>query len=64
MPFNKSYANLKKSFNLIEPKDETTLDDPDKNLENKQSEVFSQCLHQNNFKVVNLMSCKWSNDMI
>ena len=64
MSFNKSYTKHKKSFNLIKPKDETTLDDPDKNLENKQSEVFSQCLHQSNFKVVNLMSCKWSNDMI
>ena len=40
------------------------IDDPDKNLLNKRSEVISQCRHRNKFKLVNLMSCKTPNDII
>ena len=32
------------------------IDDPDKNMLNKRSEVISQCRHRNKFKLVNLMS--------
>ena len=107
--FKKRYANHKKSFNLINSKNDTTLsveywtlkqkqqtprltweikgqykaynptlkkcnlclneklaiiDDPDKNLLNKRSEVISQCRHRNKFKLVNLTSRKTPNDVI
>ena len=107
--FKKRYANHKKSFRLINSKNDTTLsieywilkqkqqaprltweikgqykaynptlkkcnlclneklaiiDDPDKNLLNKRSEVISQCRHRNKFKLVNLTSRKTLNDVI
>ena len=107
--FKKRYANHKKSFNLINSKNDITLsveywtlkqkqqaprltwdikgqykaynptlkkcnvclneklamiDDPDKNLLNKRSEVISQCRHRNKFKLVNLTSWKTLNDVI
>ena len=107
--FKKRYANHKKSFNLINSKNDTTLsveywtlkqkqqvprltweikgqykaynptlkkcnpclneklaiiDDPDKNLLNKRSEVISQCRHRNKFKLVNLTLRKTLNDVI
>ena len=40
------------------------IDDPDKNLLNKRSEVISQSCHQNKFKLVNLTSRKTSNGVI
>ena len=109
MTFKKRYANHKKSFNLINSRNDTTLyveywnlkqkkqaprltlemkgqyraynstlkncdlclnetlaviDDPDKNLLNKRSEVISQCCHENQFKLVNLTSRKTLNDVI
>ena len=107
--FKKRYANHKKSINLINFKDDTTLsieywtlkqkqqaptltleikgqykaynptlkkcnlclneklaiiDDPDKNVLNKRSEVISQCRHRDKFKLVNLTSRKSPNDVM
>ena len=42
----------------------TVIDDRDKNLLKKRSEVNSLHHHQNKFELVNLMSCKSSNDVI
>ena len=107
--FKKRYANHKKSFNLINSRNDTTLyveywtlkqkkqaprltwemkeqygaynstlkkcnfclnetltviDDTDKNLLNKRSEVISQCPHRNQYKLVNLTSRKTLNGVI
>ena len=40
------------------------IDNPDKNLLSKSSEVICQCLHQNIFKLVNLTSRITPNDVI
>ena len=40
------------------------IDNPDKNLQNKFSEVILQCRHREKFKLVNLMSRKTPNDVI
>ena len=40
------------------------VDDPDKHLLTKRSEVIFQGCQQNKFKLVNLMSHKTSNDVI
>ena len=40
------------------------IDDPDKNLLKKGSEVNSQCRYRNKFKLVNLTSRKTNNNII
>ena len=51
-------------YNLCLNEKLAIIDDPDKNLLNKRSEVISQCRHRNKFKLVNLTSCKTPNDVI
>ena len=53
-----------KKCNLCLNEKLTIIDDPDKNLLNKRSEVISQSCHQNKFKLVNLTSRKTSNGVI
>ena len=57
------YTCLKKC-NLCLNEKLAIIDDPDKNLLNKRSEVISQCCHRNKFKLVNLKSRKTPNDVI
>ena len=40
------------------------IDNADKNVQNKRSEVISKCSHQYNFKLVNLTSRKTPNEVI
>ena len=40
------------------------IDNPEKNLLSKRSEVISQCLHRNIFKLVNLTSRITPNEVI
>ena len=51
-------------YNLCLNEKLVIIDDPDKNLLSKRSEVISQCRHRNKFKLVNLTSCKTPNDVI
>ena len=60
----KAYNPTLKKCNLCLNEKLAIIDDPDKNLLNKRSEVISQCRHRNKFKLVKLMSCKTSNDVI
>ena len=55
--------NLKK-YNLCLNEKLAIIDDPDKTLLNKRSEVISQCGDQNKFKLVNLTSRKTLNGVI
>ena len=60
----KAYNPTLKKCNLCLNEKLAIIDDPDKNLLNKRSEVISQCRHRNKFKLVNLASCKTPNDVI
>ena len=60
----KAYNPTLKKCNLCLNEKLAIIDDPDKNLLNKRSEVISQCRHRNKFKLVNLTSRKTPNDVI
>ena len=60
----KAYNPTLKNCNLCLNEKLAIIDDPDKNLLNKKSEVISQCCHRNKFKLVNLTSRKTPNDVI
>ena len=60
----KAYNHTLKKQNLCLNEKLAIIDDPDKNMLNKTSEVISQCPHQNKFKLVNLTSRKTPNDII
>ena len=59
----KAYNPILKKCNLCLNEKLAIIDDPDKNLLSKMSEVISQCRHQNKFKLVNLTSRKTPNDV-
>ena len=60
----KAYNPTLKKSNLRLNEKLAIMDDPGKALLSKRSEVISQCRHRNKFKLVNLTSCKKSNDVI
>ena len=60
----KAYNPTLKKFNLCLNEKLAIIDDPDKDLLNKRSEVISQCNHRNKFKLVNLTSCKTANNVM
>ena len=47
----KSYNPTSKRCNLCLTEKLEILDDPDKNLLNKRSEIISQCCHKNNYRL-------------
>ena len=61
---NNAYNPTLKKCNLYLNEKLAIIDDSDKNLLNKRSEVISQCRHRSKFKLVNLKSCKTPNDVI
>ena len=61
---NKAYSPTLKKCNLCFNEKLVIIDDQDKNLLNKRSEVISQCRHRNKFELVNLTSRKTPNDVI
>ena len=61
---DKTYNLILKRYNLCLNEKLAIIDDPDKNVLNKRSEVISQCHHRNKFKLVNLTSRKTPNDLI
>ena len=60
----KVYNPTLKKCNFFLNENLAIIDDPEKNLLNKRSEVISQCLHRNKFKLVNLASRETPNDAI
>ena len=60
----KAYNPTFKKCNLCLNEKLAIIDDPDKNLPRKRSEVMSQCCRRNNFKLVNLTSRKARNNVI
>ena len=60
----KAYNPTLKKFNLCLNEKLAIIDDSDKNLLNKRSEVISQCRFLNKFKLVNLTSRKTPNGVI
>ena len=52
-----------KAYNFCLNERLAIMDNPDKNLLNKKSEVTSQCHYRNKFKLVNLTLRKTSNDV-
>ena len=60
----KAYNPTLKKFNLCLNEKLAIIDDSDKNLVNKRSEVISQCRILNKFKLVNLASRKTPNGVI
>ena len=63
-PDPETYRTALKKFNHYLNELLPIVDDPDKHLMTKRSEVIFQCRQQNKFKLVNLMSYKTSNDVI
>ena len=59
-----AYNPTLKKCNLCLNEKLVIIDDPDKNLLNKRSEVISPNLHRNKFKLVNLTSRERTNDVI
>ena len=59
----KAYNPTLKKCNLCLNEKLAIVDDPDKHLLKKRSEVISQCRHRNKFKLVNLMQRKTPNDV-
>ena len=47
----KTYNTTSKKCNLCLNEKLAIIDDPDKNVLNKRSEVISQCRHRNKFKL-------------
>ena len=60
----KAYNSTLKKCNLFLNENLAIIDNPDKNLLNKKSEVISLCRNRSKFKLVNLTSRKNSNDVI
>ena len=60
----RAYNPILKKCNLWLNGKLAIIDDQDKNLLNKRSEVISQCCHQNKFKLVNFTSRKTPNNVI
>ena len=60
----KAYNPTFKKRNLCLNDKLAIIDDPDRNVLNKRSEVISQCRHRNKFKLVNLTSRKTPNEVI
>ena len=60
----KAYNPHLKRCNLCLNEKLVIIDNPDKNLLNKKSEIISQCHHRNKFKLVNLTSHKMPNEVI
>ena len=61
--YNPTWKKMKKC-NLCLNEKLVIIDDPDKNLLNKRSEVISQCRHWNKFRLVNLTWGKTPNGVI
>ena len=59
----KSYNPTSKHCNLCLTEKPEILDDPDKNLLNKRSEIISQCRHKNNYRLKTLGSSMTSGDI-
>ena len=59
----KSYILTSKRCNLCLTEKLEILDDPDKNLLNKRSEVISQCRHRNKYRLKTLVSNMTSGDV-
>ena len=64
MEINAQYNSTLKKCNICLNERLAIIDDPDKNLLNKGSEVISQCRYENKFKLINLTLCKTPNDFI
>ena len=59
----KSYNQTLKRCNLCLTEKLEILDDPDKNLLNKRSEIISQCRHKNKYRLKTLTSSMTSGDV-
>ena len=59
----KSYNPTSKLCNLCLTEKLEILDDPDKNLLNKRSEIISQCRHKNKYRLKTLASSMTSGDI-
>ena len=59
----KFYIPTSKRCNLCLTKKLEILDDPDKNLLNKRSEIISQCRHKNKYRLKTLASNRTSGDV-
>ena len=59
----KSYNPTSKRRNLCLTEKLEILDDPDKNLLNKRSEIISQCRHKNKYRLKTLASSMTSGDI-
>ena len=59
----KSYNPTSNRCNLYLTEKLEMLDDPDKNLLNKRSEVISQCRHRNKYRLKTLVSNMTSGDV-
>ena len=59
----KSYNTTSKGCNLCLTEKPEILDDPDKNLLNKRSEIISQCRHKNKDRLKTLASNMTSGDV-
>ena len=59
----KSYNPTSKRCNLCLTEKLEILDDPDKNLLNKRSEIISQCRHKNKYRLKTLASSMTSGDI-
>ena len=59
----KSYNPTSKRCNLYPTEKLEILDDPDKNLLNKRSEIISQCRHKNKYRLKTLASRMTSGDI-
>ena len=59
----KSYNPTSKRCNLCLTEKLEILDDPDKNLLNKRSEIISQCRHKNKYRLKTLASSMTSDDI-
>ena len=61
----KAYGPILKKCNLCSNEKLVIIEDPDKNILNKRSEVIiSQCHHRNRFKPMNLTTHKTANNVI
>ena len=60
----KAYNPTLKKCNLCLNEKLSIIDNPDKILLSKRSEVISQCRHRNKFKPVNLTALKTPNGVI
>ena len=59
----KSYSPILKRCNLCLTEKLEILNDPDRNLLNKRSEIISQCCHKNKYRLETLASNMRSGDV-